>query len=268
MTSHTTSSKTEITATLRVPQEIIDEILEILGHLATDSETVIPLRSCSLVSKSWVPTCQRHLFHTVTFTSKNIDKWLEAFPVPEESPARHVRDLSVQTGGCDCVPEEHFQRTLWFGNVRKVTLLGNWYGRRVYPFWRLPQSVTSLAIGTDVFTLVDTRDLLARLPNLDSLSHWCDLADDRAPPAIEAVPRGRFSGRLQLIEGPAYEDLTNMLLEVPTGLRFTEVDIFCNHKCSLSTVRLVEACAKTLVKLSYGISVYGEPHSSFQSDWF
>jgi len=267
MTSHTTSSKTEITATLRVPQEIIDEILEILGHLATDSETVIPLRSCSLVSKSWVPTCQRHLFHTVTFTSKNIDKWLEAFPVPEESPARHVRDLSVQTGGCDCVPEEHFQRTLWFGNVRNVTLLGNWYGRRVYPFWRLPQSVTSLAIKTDVFTLVDIQDLLARLPNLDDLSLSCYLAANRAPPAIEAVPRGRFSGRLQLFEGPAHEDLTNMLLEVPTGLRFTEVVISCRRRCPPLTVRLVEACAKTLVKLSLAIFAHGKPHS-FQSGWF
>jgi len=255
-TSHPTAEKTG-----QVPQEIVDEIL---GHIAAGSyayAAVISLRSCSLVSKSWVPTCQQHLFHTITFTLWNIDKWLEAFPVPEESPAHYVKELSVQIGGTFCVPEELFQRTLWFGNVRKVALFGDWYGRRIYPFWRLPQSVTSLVIRTDVFTLMDTWDLLARLPNLDDLSLSCYLADDRAPPAIEAVPRGRFSGRLQLLEGPAHEDLTNMLLEVPTGLRFTEVVIFCHRKCSLSTVRLVEACAKTLVKLSLAISAHGTHHS-------
>ena len=265
-TSHPTSGKTETAAIPRVPQEIIDEIL---GHIAADPtfSAVISLRSCSLVSKSWVPTCQRHLFHTVTFTSKNIGKWLNAFPVPEESPAHYVRYLSAQIGERDCIPEEFFQRTLpWFGNVKNVALWGDWYGRQVYPFWRLPQPVTTLAIGMNAFTLMEIRDLLARLPNLDNLSHSCCLADDRARPVIEAVPRGRFSGRLQLLGGPAHEDLANMLLEVPTGLRFTEMDISCRRKCLLSSVRLVEACAKTLVKLSFGISFHGKPHSSSLAD--
>jgi len=45
----------------------------------------------------------------------------------------------------------------------------------------------------------------------------------------------------------------NMLLEIPTGLRFTEVEIRCFYECFSSAVRLVEACAKTLVKLSHTV---------------
>ena len=266
----TTSPPTSVKVNIipRVPQEIIDEIL---GHITTSSyyyyAAVTSLRSCSLVSKSWVPTCQRHLFRTISFTSWNIGKWLKAFPVPEESPARHVRDLSVQIGGRDCVPEDLFQHTLWFGNVRKVTLLGDWYGRRIHSFWKLPQSVTFLAIKTDVFTLMDIWELLERLPNLNNLFLPGSLADDVVQPGIEGVPRGRFGGQLQLLRGSAHQDLTNMLLEVPTGLRFAKVDISCDRECSLLTVRLVEACAKTLVKLSLAISAHGKPHS-LQPGWF
>jgi len=120
-TSPPTPAKTETATIPRAPQEIIDEIL---GHLATDSEAVTSLRSCSLVSKSWVPTCQQHLFHTITFTSWKTHKWLKVFPVPEESPAHYVRDLSIRFGGRRCVPGELFQSTPWVWNVRKVSLLG------------------------------------------------------------------------------------------------------------------------------------------------
>ena len=85
----------------------------------------MPLRSCSLVAKSLVPSCRRHLFRTITFTSQNVGGWLQTFPVPEESPACYVKDLCLLFGGrCDA-PEEFFKHTPWFTNVEKMALKGN-----------------------------------------------------------------------------------------------------------------------------------------------
>jgi len=258
-----TPAKTETAAVPRIPQEIIDEILD---HLATDS-AVASLRSCSLVSKSWVPPCRRHLFHAVTFSSRNMFRWLNAFPAPEESPSHHVRDLCARIGGRNRVPECFFEVIPWFTNVEKVSLLG-FGGLSVQSpsLWGLPPSVTSLTIKTDMFTLVEIRDLLAWLPNLNDLSLSGYFPVGRVPLGIGPILRGRFGGGLRLLRGPANEHTANMLLEIPTGLHFTEVEIRCKHKLLPSTARLVDACSKTLVKLLYGITIYGKIHSIFQPD--
>jgi len=47
-----------------------------------------------------------------------------------------------------------------------------------------------------------------------------------------------------------------MLLEIPTGLHFTEVQVLSTHECLLSTVMLAEACFQTLVKLAYTVSFH------------
>ena len=259
-------AKPETAVIPRIPQEIIDEILD---HLATDSAAPSPsLRSCSLVSKSWVLPCRRHLFHTVSFSGWNVDGWLKAFPVVDEGPFHHVRELRARIGGLNRVPESFFEVTPWFTSVEKVSLLGSWgLSRQVPSLWGLPPSVTSLTIETDVLTLVEVRDLLARLPNLDNLSLSGHLAAGGAPLGIGTVLRGKFGGRLRILKGPAHKDITNMLLEIPTGLRFTEVEIRCKRKFLPSTLSLVEACSETLVKLLYTVSVYGETHS-FRSGWF
>jgi hypothetical protein len=252
--------KTKATAVPRLPQEIIDVILD---HLAANSDfkSLVGLRSCAVVSKSWVPSCRRHLFHTILFTPKATARWIKVFPVPEESPAHHVRDLRFSTRGrtYHCTPFEYFP---WFTNVEKVT----WSGLEGFPpLWipslgRLPRSVTSLTIKADTVPLALSRDVLIQLPNLDdlSLSGFLDTAEGDALPGMGTVLRGRFGGQLRLLDGQADEDVVNMLLEVPTGLHFTELHIRGTHESFLPTVRLAEACCKTLVKLSYTVSIHGK----------
>ena len=58
--------KTKTVVLPRIPQEIIDEILD---HLAADSD-LRSLRSCVLVSRSWVPSCRQHLFRAILFNSE------------------------------------------------------------------------------------------------------------------------------------------------------------------------------------------------------
>ena len=262
-----TSAKTKTVVVPRIPQEIIDEILD---HLATDGSKL--LKSCSLVSKSWVPSCRRHLFHTVAFSRKNIPRWLRIFPVPEESPAHHVRCLWFVVRGYEDTPKKFFEHASWFTNVEQVTLKAG--GARLdkplrASFSRLPPSVTSLTVSGDTASLGQIRDIMAQLPNLDdlSLSGRMGVTDDKTLVGIGAALRGRFGGKLELIRGYESEDVMNMLLEVPTGLNFTEVLIDGRNECLFSTVRLAEACSKTLVKLSYNISFHCKYNSLSWASW-
>ena len=156
----------------RIPNEIIDEILNHLvadSNFGNDSLQKSP-RSCSLVSiLSWVSSCRRHLFHTITFTSRNVAKWFEAFPVPEESPAYHVKDLRFSLGGRYGAPEEFFKHTPWFTNAEKMTVTGNvmFPSLGIPLFARLPQSATSLARLT--LCRCEISCIMVHLPNLNDL---------------------------------------------------------------------------------------------------
>ena len=250
----------------RIPQEIVDEILD---RLATDFD-FRSLQSCALVSKSWIPSCRRHLFHTVLFTSKDRARWLETFPVPEESPAHFVRDLHF-SGVHDSAPERLVEHAPWFTNVERVTLSGLGAVQRPWLrlFRRLPRSVTSLSISAESTTLPRIRDVILQLPNLDdlSLSGSIVVADWRVIPGMGTILRGRFGGQLRLLKGLADDDIVNMLLEIPTGLYFSEVQICGTYERLLPTVRLTEACGKALVKLSYTVSFHCKSHLFSRPDW-
>ena len=95
-------------------------------------------------------------------------------------------------------------------------------------------------------TLVQIRDVIAQLPNLDNLelSGFLVAVSRRDLPGIGTVARGRFGGRLMLSGHYAHKDTINMLLEVPSGLRFTEVvdplptrGPFLGHKAHRSVSR-------------------------------
>lgn len=253
----------------RIPQYIIDEILD---HLAADSPALASLRSCALVSKSWAPSCRRHLFRVITFNSRNMDTWFEAFPVPGEVPAHHARTLRVFTTGISRLPEKFFEYPPWFTNVEKAVVLG--HGGvpvlRIPSPWKLPRSVTTLSINTDIVTLADIQTLLAQLPNLENLLlHGAvTLMDTRALVEAGTVPRGKFGGELVLRGGYVETPVVDMLFETPTWLHFTEVSMHGGRECLRSTVRLAEACSRTLLKLTYTVGFHGGPHSFSWSGCF
>lgn len=253
----------EIQRSLRIPQEIIDEILD---HLVADTDCDALyqdkslsklIRSCSLVSKLWVTPCQRHLFHTIDFNVEGMDKWIKAFRVPYRSPARYIRDLRLSVSGY-LLPTEFLRRMQSFTNVKRISVLGNEPRIRFFripSFVGLPQSATSFSIEAKIVDLEQIRDVMKLLPNLDdlSLSGSIDVGPRASLRGLGAVLQARFGGRLRLrvLEGTD-KYFVDMLLEVPTGLRFTEVDAYARPESHLSIVRLVEACSGTLVKLSYG----------------
>ena len=129
-------------------------------------------------------------------------------------------------------------------------------------FAKLPQSVTSLVVDTDIVTLFEIRDLMQQLPNLNGLTLsgcLCETNRDGLR-GIGTVLSGGFSGQLRLfrLKRHAETDVMNMLLEVPTGLHFSEVHIISVFECLLPAVRLTEACGKSLVKFTYSVEVFGK----------
>ena len=243
--------KTEGVTIPRIPREILDEILD---HFATDPDRR-SLQLCALVSKSWVPSCRRHLFHTTIFAPRNTAKWVKAFPVPGRSPACHVRDLHFRAEESNTIFDSKFSEHVpWFTNVERMSLSGDGHLNLLrFPLsWGLPQSVASLTIDGGSVFLRHIRDIMVQLPNLNDLSLAGHIVpgDRSVLLGIGMALRGRFGGKLRLHKGGSHWDTVKMLLEIPTGLHFTEVEIRAKYGC-LSTMRLAEACSKTLVKLTY-----------------
>ena len=182
--------------------------------------------------------------------------------MPEESPAHLVRDIRFSNNAYDYGPEEFFEHIPRFTKAERLSVMGSReYGLSVPPFWKLPQSVTSLTIDAPTITVPQIRSIMARLPGLDDLSLSGGLAMGRGESlGIETALRGRFGGRLRIVGNLIQTDVVDMLLEIPTGLRFTELQIHSMWERLLPTVRLAEACRKTLVKLSYTVDSSSKFH--------
>ena len=136
MGSKTSKAKRPVVTTPRIPQDIIDEILD---HLAADSD-IESLRACALVSRSWVPSCRLHLFHTLDLTWGRMHRCFYAFSVLEESPAHYVRALRISIEGINWFPDEFFEHAPRFTNVRNLSLFGgeDCLVSRLPSLWRLP----------------------------------------------------------------------------------------------------------------------------------
>ena len=263
MDSKTSKANRPAVITPRIPEDIIDEILD---HLAADSDFK-SLRACALLSRSWVPSSRRHLFHTVDLTWGKMDRWYNTFPVPEESPAHHVLVLHISNNAIDWVPVKFFDHAPRFTNVRKLFLFGGEHcaGPRVPSLWKLPESVTSLAISaSNGASLVKIWEIVAQLPNLDDLSLQGRFiqADRSALLGIGTVPRGRFGGKLVLrnVYGAGRGHIE--FLEILTGSPFSRVEIDYAREYIPAVIRLVEACSQTIVKLSLNVRYSGKYHSS------
>ena len=239
-----------------LPQEIIDEIL---GYLAPDPDascqSKFSLQYCSVVCKSWVESSRRHMFCKLYFDAERAWKWLQVFPVQEHSPGRHVRRVDINLEKSDPVLHKIIERFHGFQKLKTITVRGarNGCTLRMSQFVGLPKFVTSLRLMEDSITLSQIRDVISQLPNLDDLhlAGAIPVTDRNVVRGIGTTLTAKFGGCFQLIgvgPGCSDTDIVNMLLEVPTGLHFKDVHSWA---CLSSTVRIVEACSKTLVKLLY-----------------
>ena len=74
-----------------LPEELLDNVVDLL-YDERDA-----LKSCCLVSKSWIPRTRKHLFAEVEFPrAENLESWKTAFPDPSTSPACYAKSLFFQ----------------------------------------------------------------------------------------------------------------------------------------------------------------------------
>ena len=256
------ASPTEIAGDPRVPQELVDQVLD---HLADDTAT---LQSCSLVAKSWIYPSRRHLFNSIFLTVNDITKWNTTFPNPEDSPAGHVRDLSF----CFIQPDvgiNFADRFLYFSNVQKLTLIGRTAADPgfISGLGQLPPSIRSVDITFSKILTVHIISMMQQLPNLENLSLMSTDWGGLIPPGTGKLLQARLSGKLRLRRQLANRDLLNMLMEIPTGPRFAEVEIRdARMDCFPATLKLVRACQDTLTKLHFSILVLGTSPPSLYTE--
>jgi len=150
------------------PPEILDLIIDDLH------DEPATLKSCCVVSKSWVPRARKYLFSHVKFHSSksHVELWKKTFPDPSTSPAHHTRTLSIR--GIPVVTAADAGVDGWirtFHNVEHLRLdrLGEDPDHRasLVPFYGLSPTVRFLSL---VSTSIDVFDLICSFPLLEDLA--------------------------------------------------------------------------------------------------
>jgi hypothetical protein len=233
-----------------LPPEILDHIVE---HLH-DEPTI--LKTCCLVSKSWLPRTRKHLFAFVKFSNgkSHIELWKKAFPDPSNSPASYTRALFVR--GLLTITATDVGVGGWIHHFhRLVDLSLNTFGyedRQVslVPLHGLSPILESLTIShihippSEVFGLVCSFPLLEDLA-LHSLTDGCHVDRWEAP---RTSPK--LTGSLDLGSPTGIRFVTRQLCELPNGLHFREIVVACPDEDVGSTTDLVSRCSDTLESIS------------------
>ena len=232
------------------PQEILDLIVDFLH------DEPGALKACCLVSKSWVHRTREHLFAHVEFTwTRNFKLWQKTFPDPSDSPARYTRSLSIRnfevvtlvdTGVGDWIRTfsgvVRLHVNIEYNSDRKVSLV---------PLHGLSPTLKSLHLvcesstsSSEVFGLVCSFPLLEDLA-LDSLDDNSEFDEWDVPSTSP-----RLTGCLSLMVVSEIGPIVRRLLELPSGLRFSNISAKCLREDVESMTDLVSKCSDTLKSLS------------------
>jgi len=254
------SSFKETTMSRSLPPEILDLIID---HLR-DEPTA--LKTCCLVSKSWVPRTRKHLFALVEFRAQEspVERWKKDFPVPSNSPAHHTRTLYIRylpaltdadtdAGGWirtfHNVVNLHLERVIWEGPQSPIV-----------PFHGFSLTIRSLNL---VCTSFEVFDLICSFPLLEDLGMVL-LSTDATDGWTAPLTSPKLTGSLDLMMdaggiGPA----ARRLLALPDGLHFTKIRVSClSEEDAGATMDLVASCFDTLESLSICYFLESEFHSA------
>ena len=245
--------------------EVLDHVVDFLH----DSTKV--LKSCCLVSKSWVPRSRRHIFASVAFrTPVDLDSWKETFQDSSTSPAFYTKNLHV---GCPDIvtaadAEEGgwirtFCRVVWFEVEVSETDSGEWTVS-FFPFHGFSPAVRSLVVTSTVLSASNTLNLVYSFPLLEDLTvNTYDESDDddspdEQPVIIQPLNPPAFTGSLNIFIDREMEPIVSPLLSLPGTLCFREIKLHWKDERDVSmTAMLAEKCCATLESLSISCSLSG-----------
>ena len=149
-----------------LPAELLDPIVDYLR------DTRDALKSCCLVSISWVPRTRMHLFAKVTFkTSEHLQSWKTTFPDPSTSPARHTECLGVYCP--EAVTTADAEGRGWIPTFSHVVHLGlDLYMAEIslLPFHGFSPALKFLHIDFSFFPFRRIINIILSFPFLEDLS--------------------------------------------------------------------------------------------------
>ena len=243
-----------------LPPEILDLVVDqLLYEPAT-------LKTCCLVSKSWIPRTRRHLFAQVEFDDleRPFESWMRVFPDPSNSPANHTRTLSI----CDLPTSTPTGTDVgnWIRSFYNVVHFGFNYSTGVgydvplasfVGFSPLVRSVGLTSTSSKIFDLVCSFPLLEDLTLID----YCPEDGTVGWSAPSTSPK--LTGFLNLAVRGGIRSTTRRLLDFPDGLHFGKITVTCIGEDFESATDLVSRCSDTLESLNIRCFLTGAFCSAF-----
>ena len=240
-----------------LPPEILDDIVNLL-HDDTRA-----LKQCCLVSKSWVQRTRRHLFADVALRLDHLKLWKETFLDPINSPAHHVRTLTINSRAFQGTNTEDDKWIEAFTRVTRLFLTIPRVDHATFftPYYKMSSSLESLHVRSRVVN-PQVFDLVRSLPLLEDLAmiggcigplrdHKLEGPQNVVPPKLASPV---FTGRLWLCLESDVERAARQLLDLPNGLHFRRMELSSYGKEDIPPVmELVSACSDTLEHLSISI---------------
>ena len=238
-----------------LPPEIFDLIVD---HLHDDP---ITLKACCLVSESWVPRARRYLFAHIKFSSHRLfgHAWLSTFPDPSTSPGHHTRSLyfgsrdtehSTTTVATSAVAHTWVYHFRHVKSLRVINIF--WMGGSIPVFVQLrglsPTTLKSLSLYCISAPLSDITNLICYFPLLEDLSmQSVTIRGDsygRDTPSTSPI----LTGSLTLVT--LTHSVACGLLDLPNGLRFTQITAVCIAGGPNLVTDLIPRCSDALESLS------------------
>jgi hypothetical protein len=242
-----------------LPAELLDHIVDLLH----DSRNA--LKSCCLVSKSWIPRARNHLFASVKFTTgEDLQSWKTAFPDPYTSPACYTKTLHLK---CPLAVAAEDREKGWISTFNHVVhfKLDSFEAPAgqfsLTPFLGFSPAIKSLHLIFDTVPSSQAFDLIYSFPLLDDLAvtsydRWIDF-DDQMTSVLPLVSPS-FAGCLELDLWFQMDFVASRLLSSSGGLHFRRLDFALNEETGASQIMaLVEACRFTLQSLEVVSELFG-----------
>ena len=229
-----------------LPPEIFNLIVDFL-HDEPDA-----VNASFLVSKSWVHRMREHLFaHVESSSESHLRLWQKTFPGPSNSPAHHTRSLSIDTP--EAVPLVNTGVGDWirtFSGVVRLHVENFDCDISLAPLHGLSPTLKSLrmeyesASSSQIFGLVCSFPLLEDL-TLVSYGYNIEVDEWDIPSTSP-----KLTGCLELWADHTIRPIARRLLELPSGLHFSKIDVSCHQESVEAMMDLVPRCSDTLESLS------------------
>ena len=241
----------ESAMSVTLPPEVFDLIVD---HLHCEPTT---LKACCLVSKSWVPRAQYHLFVDICFGSPiSVQLWMKAFPDPSNSPAHHTRTLSI-LGPWDFTAVQLTVVRPWVHSFRHIVSLvaTRFDGVSLNQLHGISPILKSLKLDIPSVSPLEIIDLICSFPLLENFwLRYGGFPTRNNPDEWNSPPTSpKLTGSLYL-DGNICPVVRGML-DLPGGLHFAKISIHCYVKDAGITMDLVSKCSSTLGSLCVGYSL-------------